>query len=441
MINKRFILFLLFLFLLLLIGLTFSQSSKSVYLLKDLAKNEEVKKYTEKFLKDWEKLKILESKGASEKEINDLKSLLLDEIQELKNLAEKYGEAPEFKEILQVAENKLNVSVSKVLIMRPTLLRKITTTLAMKPLTLEKEYALNINNKIINKDLVIYLMWKNPGLSPDETVEILKEVYTISNKAIKEGITENHKIVAQEVKHAEEHFYIEYTLGRLYTPEDYQKFKADKNKLMRDLFNKIIAEKSIKFNNIDYIKLLGKNKEVNWNSVIVAYVDNTPIYLNEVLSIYPSFGIEIFLGSTNKNEIILQAIQLKYLKNLFLKLSQNDSIFVNNALDFIKRATIAKIFYSSLIANKLPKYQIKIDENEIKTYYESNINKFKIETKLLPLEQVRGDIEKILIRSKIPKLIRNIYQEETSALRIEINSELLKEITNEEIRNFWKTRG
>ncbi|MGB9788276.1 MAG: hypothetical protein ACPLVD_05575 [Dictyoglomus turgidum] len=77
-----------------------SLNSKSVYTLKDLARSEEVKRYVEVFLKDWEELKDLESGGVPEDEINKKKQEILEEIQELRRIAEKNGESEEFSNIL-----------------------------------------------------------------------------------------------------------------------------------------------------------------------------------------------------------------------------------------------------------------------------------------------------------------------------------------------------
>ncbi len=416
------------------------QTSKSIYLLGEMAKNDEVKKCAEEFLQDWEKLKVLESEGGKEDEINKLKEKLLSEIAELKVLAKNYGESKEFMDLLILAENKLNVSVSKVLILKPEILvsKKVILPGAI---TLQRPFILTINDKKINKDLVTYMLWRKTAVSPEDAFEILQEIYVLSEKAKAEGIDDKSLVVAEKIREKEDHFVVDYVLGRLYTPEDYANFKSNKNKFLRDTLNKVTAEKKITFTQIDYVKLLGKKKDLDWSKVVVAEVDGVPFYLREVLDLYPSHAIEIFLGSTDKPEIILKAIQVKYLKKLFETLSKEDQDFVNDMHDFIKESTISEIFYLSVLSQRVPTYKIQINENELRNYYTINKDLFKIQGKVLPFDTVKGEIEKKVISSKTQNLLLNLYKGEKKALKVQVDAEVLKTITDEEIKNFWKERG
>lgn len=246
----------------------------------------------------------------------------------------------------------------------------------------------------ISSDFIEMLISENVAAEKDvrKTVNQVIDDILLSEEALKIGLSKSPQVVTRLNKNLD-HLYVSVVIKSNNRSMTLYEIGKRYNKLYSELISSYLEQYNIKYVDIDPLKALAETKDrvEKRKEILVATMNDTRIYLQDVLDMFPNFKEQSFIESfyVNKQKLILKGACNKLIKNEFVKLEKDYPILKEYVLR-TQENTYANS-YRALSVNQYSRYfksdtsdeQMKVkakkfNEDDLKNYYRQNPEKFKI---------------------------------------------------------------
>lgn len=259
---------------------------------------------------------------------------------------------------------------------------------------IKEEIVAQVDDDKISSDFIRLII--QDSLSAEKDIRkvldtVIKDIL-LSTEAKKLGINES-PLVKQKIGQELDHVYISWIMKSKNPKMSLKEILRNFNELTEELFDFIIENTKIKYEKINYTEAIietRENKEKR-KEIVIATINGENVTLQDILDRFPSYKEQRFFEGDEeyRESIVLQAIQMKYIKKKFNEVREENPILKEYLLRVEQRVLAdivcgiyndpKAIYFKNETSDELFKIKLpKAKEEDLKLYYDHNPEKFKI---------------------------------------------------------------